>query len=78
MRGRVSSVSQLTISASNELGEAESGFVASLIGPVATVIAGGLGAIAVVALWSRLFPEIGLARSFDAANNANQDHMQET
>ena len=77
MRGRVSSVSQLTISASNELGEAESGFVAALIGPVATVIAGGIGAIAVVALWSRLFPEIGLARSFDAANNGHKDQPQE-
>lgn len=72
MRGRVSSVSQLTISASNELGEAESGFVAALIGPVATVIAGGIGAIMVVALWSRLFPEIGLAHRFDAHNNEDQ------
>ncbi len=70
MRGRVSSVSQLTISASNELGEAESGFVAALIGPVTTVVAGGIGAIIVVALWSRLFPEIGLARRFDAAENS--------
>ncbi len=31
MRGRVSSVSMMTISASNELGEAESGFLAALI-----------------------------------------------
>lgn len=77
MRGRVSSVSQLTISASNELGEAESGFVAALIGPVTTVIAGGIGAIAIVALWSRLFPEIGLARSFDAANNVPKDQPLE-
>ena len=34
MRGRVSAVSQLTISASNELGEFESGLLASLLGPV--------------------------------------------
>lgn len=65
MRGRVSSVSQLTISASNELGEAESGFVAALIGPVAAVILGGVGAIAVTLVWSRLYPELRLARSFD-------------
>lgn len=65
MRGRVSSVSQLTISASNELGEAESGFLAALIGPVSAVILGGIGAITVTLLWSRLYPELRLARSFD-------------
>ncbi|AUW57766.1 MFS transporter [Sphingobium sp. SCG-1] len=65
MRGRVGSLSQLTISASNELGEAESGFLAALIGPVAAVIAGGIGAIIITLAWSRLFPEIRLARSFD-------------
>jgi MFS family permease len=68
MRGRVSSVSQLTISASNELGEAESGFLAALIGPVSAVILGGVGAIAVTLLWSRLYPELKLARSFDPPN----------
>src|SRR3546814_18450170 len=46
MRGRVGSVSTLFISASNELGEAESGFLAALIGPVTAVVAGGAGAIA--------------------------------
>lgn len=65
MRGRVGSVSQLTISASNELGEAESGFLAALIGPVATVIGGGIGAIVITLLWMKLFPEIRLARTFD-------------
>ena len=65
MRGRVSSVSQLTISASNELGEAESGFLAAAIGPVAAVVAGGAGAIAITLLWARLFPELRLAKSFD-------------
>ncbi|MCE7797477.1 MFS transporter [Sphingobium sufflavum] len=71
MRGRVSSVSQLTISASNELGEAESGFLAALIGPVSAVILGGVGAIAVTLLWSRLYPELRLARSFDPPDVAN-------
>ena len=65
MRGRVSAVSTLFISASNELGEAESGFLAALIGPVAAIIAGGIGAIAVTLLWARLFPEIRLARNFN-------------
>lgn len=65
MRGRVGSVSQLTISASNELGEAESGFLAALVGPVTAVVAGGIGAIVITLAWSKLFPEIRLARSFD-------------
>src|SRR5206468_5814556 len=66
MRGRVGAVSSLFISASNELGEAESGFLGALIGPVPAVIAGGVGAIAVVFLWSWWFPELRLAKSFDA------------
>ena len=66
MRGRVGAVSSLFISASNELGEAESGFIGALIGPVPAVIAGGIGAILVVGLWSWWFPELRLAKRFDA------------
>jgi MFS family permease len=66
MRGRVGAVSSLFISASNELGEAESGFLGALIGPVASVIAGGVGAILVVIAWGWWFPELRLAKSFDA------------
>ena len=66
MRGRVGAVSSLFISASNELGEAESGFIGALIGPVPAVIAGGIGAILVVGIWSWWFPELRLAKSFDA------------
>jgi MFS family permease len=65
MRGRVGAVSSLFISASNELGEAESGFLAALIGPVAAVVAGGVGALFVVGIWARHFPELRLARTFD-------------
>ena len=65
MRGRVGAVSILFISGSNELGEAESGFLAALIGPVAAVVAGGVGTIMVAVLWARLFPEILRARTFD-------------
>jgi predicted MFS family arabinose efflux permease len=65
MRGRVGAVSTLFISASNELGEAESGFLAALIGPVAAVVGGGVGAILVTLLWARWFPELRRARSFD-------------
>ncbi|MEO6113203.1 MAG: MFS transporter [Sphingomicrobium sp.] len=65
MRGRVGAVSTLFISASNELGEAESGFLAALVGPVVAVVGGGIGAIAVVMLWAWKFPELRLARRFD-------------
>ena len=65
MRGRVSAVSQLTISASNELGEAETGLMASLLGPVGAVALGGVAAIAITLGWSRLFPELRLAKTFD-------------
>ena len=71
MRGRVSSVSMMTISASNELGEAESGFLAALIGPVAAVILGGAGAILVTLAWLKLFPELRLARTFDPPDHLN-------
>jgi MFS family permease len=71
MRGRVGAVSSLFISASNELGEAESGFLGALIGPVPAVIAGGVGALAVVFLWSWWFPELRLAKTFDLPDLRN-------
>ncbi|PVM84743.1 MFS transporter [Caulobacter radicis] len=58
MRGRVSAVSGVFISASNELGEVESGAVAWLLGPVRGVVFGGLGAIGVTGLWAWLFPAL--------------------
>ena len=44
-RGRVSAVSTLFISASNELGEFESGALAWMIGAVPAVLVGGAGAV---------------------------------
>lgn len=58
MRGRVGAVSSLFISASNELGEAESGFLAAVVGPVAAVVGGGVGAVLVAVAWARWFPEL--------------------
>ncbi len=65
MRGRVSAISGLAISASNELGEMESGLVAGLLGATTAVVLGGLGAVLVTIVWARLFPEIGRARTFE-------------
>jgi len=64
-RGRVSSVSLLTISASNEGGDFFSGSLAFLIGPVAALVAGGIGAIVTVALWARVFPVLRTTKTFD-------------
>lgn len=64
-RGRVSSISGLAVSASNELGELQSGFAAALLGPVGAVIFGGVGAIMVTGLWAWLFPELRNARTFE-------------
>ncbi len=65
MRGRVSAVSTLAISASNELGEARGGFAAALLGPVAATVAGGIAAIAITLIWAGLFPELRRARTFE-------------
>jgi hypothetical protein len=58
MRGRVSAVNWVFVGASNELGEFESGVAAALFGTVPAAVLGGLGTLAVVALWARLFPEL--------------------
>lgn len=58
MRGRVNAVNSLFIGTSNQLGEFESGMLASAFGPVLTGIIGGVGTIAVVLLWTRIFPDL--------------------
>ena len=65
MRGRVSSVSGLAISASNELGEMQSGLAAGLLGPVLAVVSGGAAAIVIAGAWAIFFPELRNARTFD-------------
>lgn len=58
MRGRTAAVNTVFISSSNELGDFESGVVAGFIGPVAAVVAGGIGTLLVVAGVWKLFPEL--------------------
>ncbi|MBV8973460.1 MAG: MFS transporter [Sphingomonadaceae bacterium] len=64
MRGRVSAVSGVFISASNELGEFESGLTAAWLGPVAAVVAGGVGAVIVTLVWAWRFPVLRRADRF--------------
>jgi MFS family permease len=58
LQGRVNAVEWVFIGASNELGAFESGVVASLIGTVAAVVAGGAVMIGIATSWTRLFPEL--------------------
>jgi len=58
MRVRVSSVNLLFIGTSNQLGEFESGITAAYFGVVPAVLIGGLGTLAVVLLWIKIFPDL--------------------
>lgn len=64
VRGRVSAISGLAISASNELGEMQSGIAAALLGATGAVVFGGAGAIVITLIWAWRFPEIRRARTF--------------
>lgn len=78
MRGRVSSVSMVFISTSNELGEFESGLTAHWWGTPRAIIVGGLGTVAVVLAWAGLFPALRKADRFSekAAEPATQGTSQ--
>lgn len=67
MRGRVSSVSGLFISGSNELGEFESGIAARFLGPVGAAVFGGIGTMIVTGTWARMFPALRRADRLDGA-----------
>ena len=58
LRGRVSSVNFIFIGASNQLGAAESGFVAALTSPTTAVVRGGVGCLIVVAMVAASLPQL--------------------
>ncbi len=58
MRGRVAAVNMLFIGSSNQLGEFESGTLASLLGTVPSVVVGGIATLAVTAIWAKWFPTL--------------------
>jgi MFS family permease len=64
MRGRVSAVSGLFISASNELGEFRAGVAGAAVGPVAAVVGGGFLALAATGLCAWAFPSLRKADRF--------------
>ncbi len=65
MRGRVSAVNSVFIGASNQLGEFESGATAAWMGPVGSVVVGGVGTLLVALVWLRLFTSL-----------SRRDHLQ--
>jgi len=67
MLGRVSAVNTLFVSASNQLGEFESGMLAALVGAVPAVVIGGVGTMAVAGLWMWWFPELRKLRTLTPA-----------
>lgn len=58
LRGRVSAINFVFIGFSNELGAFESGATAALLGPVVSVVAGGIGAILVTGLVALRWPQL--------------------
>lgn len=67
MRGRVSAVNALFIGASSQLGEFESGATAAWLGPEASVVLGGAGAIVLTLMWPRWFPALARRDALVAA-----------
>jgi MFS family permease len=65
MRGRVSAVNMIFIGASNELGEFESGLTAAWWGAIPAVVIGGIGTLAVTALWAWWFPALRKFKRLD-------------
>jgi MFS family permease len=64
MRGRVSAVSGLFISASNELGEFRAGLAGAAVGPVVAVVGGGALAVLVTGICAWAFPSLRRADRF--------------
>ena len=58
MRGRVLAVEYVFIGGSSELGAFKSGVAAALLGVAGAVVFGGVGTLAVVAIWWSAFPEL--------------------
>lgn len=58
LRGRVAAVNSLFVSTSNEIGQLWAGILAGFFSAVPAVIFGGVGAMIVAGVWSRLFPEL--------------------
>ncbi len=70
MRGRVAAVNNVFIGSSNELGAFESGLTAALWGPVASVVVGGAGTVAVVCAVAMVWPQVRRIASLESVTKA--------
>ena len=59
LRGRMTSVNQLFFMGGPQLGELEAGLVAQWLGPVFSVVSGGIGCLLAAALIAARFPQLG-------------------
>ena len=73
MRGRVSAVSSVFITSSNEIGAFESGLAARAMGLVSSVIFGGSMTLGVVAVTRWLSPELARTRLSQSESAAEQE-----
>ena len=71
LRGRVTAVEMVFISASNELGAFESGVAAALVGAVPAVVIGGVVTIGIAVAWTRLFPDLARVDRLDELRPAD-------
>lgn len=74
LRGRVSAVNGVFIGVSNELGGFESGTVAKFLGPIPTVVLGGIGTILVVTGVAFKWPQL---RKLDTLKEAAEEAKRE-
>ena len=65
LRGRVTSVNQIFVGSSNEIGTLRAGLMAALIGPMGAVVWGGLGTILTVLVIARAVPQLKTVAPLD-------------
>jgi len=78
LRGRTTAVNSVFIECSNELGAFESGLVAAWLGPVASVVSGGIGTLGVVAIVVVAFPALRRMRTLvDTKEDVREAEFEE-
>jgi predicted MFS family arabinose efflux permease len=65
MRGRVSAVNSLFVSASNQLGDFRAGLMAAWLGTIPAVLVGGVGALLVVVVGRKAFSALYRVETFE-------------
>lgn len=70
MRGRIAAVRMVFVASSNELGAVQSGTMASVLGPVRAVVAGGLLTVIVVGVVAHRMPVLRRLNLLDYGSNA--------